>query len=140
MSHITKIAIEINNIEALKSACKELGFTFLENQKTYRWYGRAVNGVPEGINEADLGKCLHAIKVDGAEYEIGVVKLPNGKYTLLYDGWGSGRGEKLIKSVPQLTQMYGVHYTTILARQKGQTVSRSLLYNGSIQLRIGGRF
>jgi hypothetical protein len=140
MSHITKIAIEINNLESLKSACKELGFTFIENQKTYAWYGRAVNGVPDGINEADLGKCLHAIRVPNASYEIGVVKLPNGKFTLLYDGWGSGRGEKLIQAVPQLTQMYGVHYTTMIARQKDQTVVRNTLYNGSIQLKIRGGF
>jgi hypothetical protein len=125
MSHITKIAIEINNLEALKSACKELGFTFIENQKSYKWYGRA-------------NKCEHAIRVPDATYEIGVVKLPNGKYTLEYDTFSS-YGAKLVKAVPQLTQMYGVHYTTMLARQKGQTVARSVLANGSIQLRIKGK-
>jgi hypothetical protein len=124
MSHITKIAIEINNIPALKAACKELGFTFMENQKSYKWYGRA-------------NKCEHAIKVEGATYEIGVVKLPNGKYSLEYDTFSS-YGAKLATAVPQLTQMYGVHYTTMLARQKGQTVSQSRLQNGTIQLHIRG--
>ena len=59
MSHISKIELEIQSLEDLKLACKRLGFTFIENQNTYQWYGRWVGDspLPEGINIDDLGKC-----------------------------------------------------------------------------------
>ena len=65
MSHISKIEMEITDLESLKAACKRLGFTFQEYQKTYQWYGRWVGDtkLPEGILESDLGKCDHAIQV-----------------------------------------------------------------------------
>ena len=91
MSHISKIELEIKDLESLKAACERLGFSFQENQKAYQWYGRWVGDtkLPEGILEADLGKCDHAIKVPECSYEIGVVR-KGQKYLLLWDSWHTG--------------------------------------------------
>ena len=97
MSHISKIELEITDLESLKAACKRLGFTFQEYQKTYQWYGRWVGDtkLPEGILESDLGKCDHAIQVPECSYEIGIVRR-GSKYTLLWDSWHAGGLEKKI--------------------------------------------
>jgi hypothetical protein len=140
MSHITKGTTEISSIESLKSACEELGFKFMQDQKKYEWYGRYVGDtkLPDDVDMSKLGQCEHAIRVPGAGYEIGVVKLPNGKYTLLYDYWG--QGAKLEQAVPQLVQMYGVHFNTALAKQAGKQVFRQTFPNGRIRLSISGGF
>jgi hypothetical protein len=39
MSHISKIELVIQSLEDLKEACRQLGFEFMENQKTYKWFG-----------------------------------------------------------------------------------------------------
>ena len=59
MSHVSHIQLKIFDLSAVKRACERLGFKFMENQKTYEWYGRLVHPelypLPEGIAEADLG-------------------------------------------------------------------------------------
>ena len=71
MSHISKIELVIQSLADLKEACRQLGFEFIENQKTFKWYGRWVGDtpIPEGINIEDIGKCDHAIKVSGCVVE-----------------------------------------------------------------------
>ncbi len=120
MSHISKIELEIQSLEDLKSACKRLGFTFIENQNTYQWYGRWVGDstLPEGINIDDLGKCDHAIKVPECAYEIGVVKR-GSKYILLWDSWHTGGLEKRIgKDAGILRQAYTIERIIRDARLK----------------------
>ncbi len=57
MSHISKIELVIHSLEDLKEACRQLGFEFMKNQNTYKWYGRWVGDtpLPEGINIEDIG-------------------------------------------------------------------------------------
>ena len=76
MSHISKIEVRIDSLDALKLACQRLGFTFRQGQATYKWYGRWVGDapLPEEVSEDQLGKCDHAIIVPDCEYEIGVVR------------------------------------------------------------------
>lgn len=76
MSHISKIEIEINDLNALKKACQVMGLEFAENQKSFTWYS--------GKNP-----CSHAIKVPGANYEVGIIQ-NNNKYELQWDNWSSG--------------------------------------------------
>ena len=61
MSHISKIELEVKDIQVLISACKRLGLELLKGQKTFKWYGKEAG-------------CDHAVRVPGADYEIGVVK------------------------------------------------------------------
>lgn len=141
MSHVATVKTEVNDLGALKTAVEELGGVFVENQRTYRWYGRSMGDypLPEGFTEAELGHCEHAIRVPGVGYEVGVVK-KNGTYRLLYDFWGPGEGlhEKFGTNLTRLTQMYGVHKATAEAKRKGFSVRRQTLPGGVIRLNIGG--
>ena len=124
MSHVAKIELRINDLGALKAACARLGIEFLPGQKTYKWYGRHIGDypLPEGFTLDDLGKCDHAIRVPGAEYEIGVIKKAQG-YVLIWDFWRSGGLEyKLGKDAGLLKQAYAIEKTRAEARRKGYTV------------------
>lgn len=120
MSHIAKIELEILSLEDLKLACKRLGFTFMENQKSYQWYGRWVGDspLPEGITIDDLGKCDHAIKISECAYEIGVVKRGT-KYILLWDSWHKGGLEsKIGRDAGILKQGYTIERIRREAKRK----------------------
>lgn len=124
MSHISKIELEIRDLRDLKEACRMLGFEFMENQKTYEWYGSWVGDtpMPDGIRQEDLGKCDHTIRIDGCKYEIGVVR--NGdQYTLLWDYWQSGGLQKRIGvNGGTLKQAYTLARVRNEARRKGYSV------------------
>ena len=110
MSHISKMELEITSLANLKQACQRLGFTFVDNQKTYKWYGTWMGDapLPEGISKEELGQCTHAIKVPECLYEIGVVQR-GSKYTLLWDSWHSGGLEQKIgKNAGILKQAYSI--------------------------------
>jgi hypothetical protein len=128
LSHISKIELEIKDLEALKTACQRMGFRFMEDQKTYQWYGRWIGDspLPQGITEEELGKCDHAIQVPGAKYEIGIVR--KGKsYILLWDSWVKGGLEKHIgKDAGKLKQIYAVEKIRLEARKKGMKIYESI--------------
>ena len=118
MSHIAKIELEIRDLSVLKAACRRLPCTFVENRKSYRWYGRVVGTypLPEGITEQDLGRCDHVLRVAGADYEIGVVG-GNGRYHLLWDPYPPGGLEKVLgPNAGLLKQAYAVELVTRQAR------------------------
>ena len=97
MSHVVSIQLLIKDLEALKMACKDLGCEFIKDKKEYAWYGVHVGDypLPEGMTKEEMGKCNHAIKVPGANWEIGVVKEKDGKsYKLIYDFFGD-EGRKI---------------------------------------------
>jgi len=125
VSHVSKIELEIKSLSDLKSACKELGLTFMENRRTYKWYGRWVGDhpLPEGFKAEDLGKCDHAISVPGCIYEIGVIKTTQGKYQLLWDFWQAGGLEKTLgKNAGKLKQAYAKVKITNEEKKKGYKV------------------
>jgi hypothetical protein len=124
MSHIAKIELEINDPETLKLACERLGLQFMENQTTYKWYGSWVGDtpLPEGITIDQLGKCNHAIRVPGAQYEIGIIQRDR-KYLLLWDFWyRGGLEEKLGKNAGRLKQAYAIERVRKEARIKGHRI------------------
>lgn len=151
MSHIATIELEINDLAALKEACRDLGFEFIEGQTTYRWFATKIAELygqdkaneyvqklkeeqradrpiksytlAEGTTIDDMGKCHHAIKVPGADYEIGVVQLPNERYVLHADYWNAGGLEARVgKGCVKLRQAYTVCRIKHEARRKGKTV------------------
>jgi hypothetical protein len=154
MSHVAVVKSEINDnepvgsgIEALKRACKRLGLDFREGQKTWNWFGEWVNdyhgedaAYRHGISPAEYGKCEHAIRLPGCAYEIGVKKLPNGNYTLVYDFYGPGRQimNTLGKGLEKLMQYYGPEKAQLLAKSKGLMTQRKLEQNGDIKLVVLG--
>lgn len=132
MSHVAKIELEINDLDALKAACQRLGLEFCCGQTTYRWYGEFVGDhpLPEGLTVQDLGRCDHAIRVPGASYELGVLKR-NGKYLLLWDFWGEGGLERVLgRNAGKLKQAYAIERTRREAMRKGYRITESKTRNG----------
>jgi hypothetical protein len=132
MSHISKIELVIHSLDDLKDACQKLGFQFMENQKTFKWYGRWVGDspVPEGVKVEDIGKCNHAIRVPGCEYEVGVIRRDN-HYILLWDHWHAGGLEQKIgPNAGILKQAYTVARVRKEARRKGYRVREKIMDQG----------
>lgn len=118
MSHISKIEIQINDLEALKQACKKLDIEFVRNQNRFIWY----NG------EA---KCDHVIRVSGAKYEIGVIKNKN-TFELHWDNWiYGGLTEKLGENASRLKKEYSIARVKNEAKKKRYTVSERKIANGT---------
>ncbi|WP_028314654.1 DUF1257 domain-containing protein [Desulfatibacillum aliphaticivorans] len=125
MSHISKIEVRIDSLDALKLACHRLGFQFNQNQTTYKWFGRWVGDepLPEGVSEEELGKCHHAIIVPECEYEIGVVKRES-HYILLWDSWYRGGLKKKIgKNAGILKQAYSIEKIRAEARKRSYRIT-----------------
>jgi hypothetical protein len=109
LSHISRLELEIQDLEDLKRACSRLGVDFIENQKTFRWYG--------GTKE-----CECAIRVSGATYEIGVVRESN-RFSLVWDSYRAGGLEaKFGKNAGLLKQAYAVERLRREATLKGYRV------------------
>jgi len=109
MSHISKIELEVKDLGTLAQACFRLGLKLVQNQKTFKWYGR------------EDSKCDHAIKVPGANYEIGVIKAGNA-FALQCDYYDAAIGKAVGQNGGLLKQAYAVERTKAEARRKGYTV------------------
>lgn len=141
MSHIETVKTTLTDIKAVRAACERLGVEFVEGKRTYKWYGRALGKVPEGLDPKDLGKCDHVIKVPGVEYEVGLVQAKDGKgYRLAYDLWGPGAGlaQKFGKSMDKLIDAYSVEALKLKARAKGYLTSEKVTTDGKILLTVTG--
>lgn len=123
MSHISKIELEVRDIQVLGNACKRLGLELLKGQKTFKWYGKEAG-------------CDHAIKVPGAHYEIGVVKTGD-LYELSCDYYDKNIEKTIGKQGGLLRQAYAVEKTKIEARKKGYSVVEKKTQTGiRLQVRI----
>lgn len=148
MSHVVSIKTELRDLEAVKAACKELGLTFHEGQKTIRWYGRWMNDYDGedaafklGIKPEQYGNCDHAIELPGCRYDIGLLRNPaTGGYKLYFDYFGEGQKIQaaLGDNGQKLLQYYAANKATAEARKKGYTVQRQTARNGTLKLTITG--
>lgn len=147
MSHVTTVAIQIRDLNALKAAAREQGCEFIEGKTTFEWYRQHVGDypLPAGMTKEQMGKCDHVIHVPGVNYEIGVVKKQDGTYTLAYDFYGGhGRhdGHKLLEKfgdgLKKLCQGYAIAKTTLEAKAKGWMVGKHTLPNGTVKLTLTG--
>ena len=170
MSHVATVDVRVTDLEAMKEACAALGLKFMEGQKSYRFYSSGWQDdspVPDGLFEtaeetarvramskADrikrmnevLGKCDHAIRVPGAEYEIGLKSRADGSYSVTYDWYGSG-GRAILTALggekaPKLVQEYANAKLKSEARRYGHIIeSEERMADGSIKLRLlAGRY
>ena len=108
MSHISKIELEVKDLGVLSQACTRLGIEFIRGQNKFKWYGEEAS-------------CDHAIKVPGAEYEIGVIK-EKGRYDLSCDFYDRNIEKVIGRQGGLLKQAYAVAKTKIEARKKGYSV------------------
>ena len=122
MSHISKIELEVKDLGTLRQACNRLGFNLHEGKKTFKWYGQ------------EEGHCDHAIRVPGANYEIGVVNTGNA-FELCCDYWDSAIGKAIGTSGGLLRQAYAVERTKTEARRKGYSIIEKKTDSG-IQLHV----
>ena len=117
MSHLSKIEIQINDLQALKQACQVMGLEFAENQRQFKWY----NG---------LSPCDHVIRVPGASYELGIIR--NGKnYELQGDFWNAGGlVNRLGPNGNLLKQHYSMERVKNEARKKRYSIREQPIQNG----------
>lgn len=143
MSHVVVLDLEIKSLEAVKRLCENMGWQFLENQKSYHWYGTWVGdyeaedaAVKQGILPEDLGKCDHAIHIPGVEYELGL-KSSGGKYTLLWDFWDARLAQAMGgKEGNRFMQEYGKASVTLEAEEQGFEWSARKLENGNYEIEV----
>lgn len=148
MSHIATVDLEIKDLSALAEAARRLGLEFVQNQRTYRWFGTHVGDypLPPGFKKEELGHCLHALRIPldqpGADvaYEIGVVARRDGKpgYAILWDFYGCGFGlqDKVGKDCNALKQSYAVVVAERAAAKQGFRVTHQAQADGSVVLRL----
>lgn len=134
MSHVVTSPVIITSLACLKRAVASFGkLHWCEGQKTHRWYGRWVKdyhmddaAYKLGIDPKTYGKCEHAIRVDGSNYDIGVVKRKDGKgYSLVWDFFGTGRqiNEVIGDGAEHLLVAYQKEYLQQFAEEQGLTFS-----------------
>ena len=124
MSHFTKIQTQVKDIEALRTACAELGLELLDKAQA--------RGFGDNCHPGD-----HVIRLRGP-YDIALSRQPDGNYVLITDWWDGHVEKEVGKNFGRLLQLYGVHKATREARKRGLSVQRKLLNNGNIRLSIQG--
>lgn len=143
MSHVADVDIRIKDLGALEAAIKRLGGELKRDQKTFKWYGRFMNdwssnrAAANRMDPKDFGKCAHAIKFPGVDYEIGLVAQEDGSFVPVYDSWGPGAGLEKIMGVglPKLKDEYAAAVSTRVLARKGFRVLRTEGPKGEIILR-----
>ncbi len=121
MSHISTIELEVTDLKSLDRACRQMGFRLNRNQKTFKWY-------------SGMAQCDHAIRIPGAEYEIGLIR-KDGKYELQTDYWDANIAKAIGKNGGLLKQRYAVEQTKTQAIRKGYTVIERKIEN-AIRLHV----
>ncbi len=123
MSHLSRIELQVTDLESLSKACRQIGLNLMRGKNTFKWF----NG---------NGKCEHAITVPGADYEIGLVSNEeDGGYELQTDYWDKGMEAAIGKNGGLLKQRYAVERTKTEAIRKGYRVIEKKTDNG-IRLHI----
>ena len=122
MSHFTTIKTQIKDIEALRSACGELGLAVLPNAHARGYYENKIKGD-------------YVIRLKGP-YDIAANRQPEGAYGFTADLWAGHVEKEVGKNYGRLLQLYAVHKAIKEARKKGHFVSRSAKQDGSIKLVI----
>jgi hypothetical protein len=144
MSHVADVNIKIKDLDCAAMAAKILGGELVKGQTTHKWYGRFMADWSDeraAANRRDpktFGKCDHAIKFPGVDYEIGLCKEADGSFTVVYDSWGSGRDIEAKcggVGLPRLKDEYAVAVTTRMLARKGFRVQRSVDAKGAILLK-----
>jgi len=102
MSHVSKIEIEEKyDFNIIKQMCLDNKWKFCQGQTQFKQYYGSTD-------------CLHAIKIPGADYEIGVIKDEEGEWQLVLDEYMSGG---LANVRARLKQSYGIATAKVTAKK-----------------------
>ena len=123
MSHFATIKTQIKDIDALRDACAEMGFLVLQNTEA-RGY------------ESNRHKGEYVIALKGP-YDIALNRQSDGAYGLTTDWWNGHVEKEVGQGYGKLLQLYGAHKAMREARQRGYSVQRAALNDGSIKVTIG---
>ena len=122
MSHFTTIKTQIKDIEALRSACQEMGLSLLQNTEARGYYENKIKG-------------YYVMRLKGP-YDIALNRQPDGSFGLTADLWNGHVENEVGQGYGKLLQLYGVHKAIREARKRGHLVRRSQQQNGAIKLTI----
>jgi hypothetical protein len=111
-------------MEALRSACNEMGLILGQNIQARGYGGKTHQGE-------------YVIKLKGP-FDIALNKQANGTYQLTTDWWDGHVEKEVGQKFGRLIQSYGVWKTTMEASRKGYMVTRQGLKNGSVKVTITG--
>ena len=112
MSHFTKINTKITDVECLKLALEDLGYTYREGKVRVRgWRGLS--------EEVDL------VVETGTPYNIGLRKTPQGVYEIVADWWGveTRTGIAQARFLRELNQRYAYHKVLTEVKKQGFSVA-----------------
>lgn len=127
MSHFTKCALKMTNLQAIKKALEDL-----QHNVTYAEQGQTVT--VRGYRGDTLQA---AAKIDMGRYDIGVVQNQDGTYELAADWWGveTTKGVSEDEFRDELAQKYQYHNVKQACEEKGYAVEEELNEeDGSIRL------
>jgi len=122
MSHFTTIKTQIKDIQALRSACTEMGLSLVQDAQARGYYENKTKGD-------------YVIKLKGP-YDIALNKQPDGSFGITSDLWEGYVEKEVGKNYGKLMQLYAVHKAIQEARKKGHLTRRSQQHDGSIKLVI----
>jgi hypothetical protein len=133
MSHVVTCELEVKDLAAMGAACEAMGAKLVLGQRTYKWFGQWLNDYQgddaafRKIDPKQYGKCDHAIRHPGCNYEIGLMKQANGSYMLIADEWHDGSlVEKFGKGLSKLKQQYAAAVAMKTMRTQGFRVQSRL--------------
>jgi hypothetical protein len=127
MSHFTKCALKMTNLEAIKRALADLELKYVEGEQGQSVLVRGYRG--DTLNAA--------ISIDMGRYDIGVIANQDGTYDITADWWGvettKGISEDEFKN--KLSQRYQYHNVKQACEAKGYAVEEEVNEeDGSIRL------
>ncbi|MDR7545489.1 MAG: DUF1257 domain-containing protein [Armatimonadota bacterium] len=125
MSHLATVSTQIRDLDALAAALERLGCR-LDGPGAIQGYFR------------DMGRADHIIRLPNSPYTVGLVRQPDGTYTLQADLWAGHVERVLGQHYGRLLQEYAVEVVTRAARRRGQQVRQERLPDGRVRLRIRG--
>jgi hypothetical protein len=133
MSHIAKCELDVISLDDLAVACEAMGLTYEREATAWKsWYAdnpnwKETERYQEVIGRERFGTSdAGVIRVPGANYDIGVYKLPGqpGKHCLIYDQFSDGGGiEKTCGAgLVALKERYGAVVATKQLKKRGFAV------------------
>jgi hypothetical protein len=130
MSHFTKCALKMTNLQAIKKALADMQLKFTEAEQGQSVEVRGYRG----------DKLKAEISIDMGRYDVGVVKGENNTYEVTADWWGveTTKGVSEAEFQDQLAQRYQYHNVKQACEEKGYTVEEEVNEeDGSIRLVVG---
>ena len=131
MSHVSDVALQIEDLDAAAEAAPQCGLVLGRGQTTWKWFGRFLNdwhnsdraAAMRGFSPKQFGHSEHALRLAGTKpgesYEVGLVPRRDGKpgWELLFDAYGTG-GRRLEDAAGKNLATFRDHYAAAVARKE----------------------